>query len=323
MIHRHLTEDLRNLALDYALGFLPAAQAAAVEAHLTEGCELCAGEVRANRHLADLLLGQQPSAQPPPELRDRLLALIQDNSRERVRPDHGSDVGSDFVPAGWTIVRRGEGEWIASEAEGATIKRLSRDDAEPGRTMLVRLEPGGRYRGFRSAGTVELYLVEGDLLINGELLGRGDYCAVSAGTVLDDMESPGGCQFLLLRPNFSGMGRGAKGSFGSSELIIVRAAEGTWLPGPATGVAVKPLFTDPVRRTETYLVRAQPDSRLPRHRHVAADQTFFLEGDGRMGTLVLEAGDFYRAEAGTVHDVSWTQRGCLCITLASISDATE
>jgi quercetin dioxygenase-like cupin family protein len=169
---------------------------------------------------------------------------------------------------------------------------------------------------------VELYLLEGDLRVNGAQLGRGDYCAVPAGIVLDDMASLGGCQFLLLRPGFSEMDTGAEGSV-ASELVIVRSAEGAWLPGPVPGVTVKPLFTDPIRRTETYLVRARPGSYLPRHRHVAADQTFFLDGDGRMGTLVLEAGDFYRAEAGTVHDVSWTEQGCLCITLASISDAAE
>lgn len=42
-----------------------------------------------------------------------------------------------------------------------------------------------------------------------------------------------------------------------------------------------------------------------------------------MGTLVIEAGDFYRAEPGTVHEVSWTDRGCLCLTIASISEPID
>ncbi len=142
-----------------------------------------------------------------------------------------------------------------------------------------------------------------------------------AGTSLSNPVSPSGCQFILLLPDRSAMGTEGEGCASSSTLVIVRAAEGTWLPGPAEGVTMKPLFNDPQRGTATYLVRADPGSRLPRHRHVTADQTYLLEGDGRMGTLVIEAGDFYRAESGTVHEVSWTNGGCLCITLASISEA--
>jgi anti-sigma factor ChrR (cupin superfamily) len=323
MIHRHVTENLRDRAVDYVLGFLSAAQAAAVEAHLEEGCQVCAGEVQVHRHLVDLLLVERPSAQPPAELRERLLALIQGECSQESGRNHGLDVETDAIPAGWTIVRAAEGKWMAGEDKGTAIKVLGRDDAEGCRTMLVRLKAEGCYPGFSPAGPMELYLIEGDLLVNGERLGPGDYCAAPAGTVLHDMESPGGCQFLLLRPDLCEAGKGTEGGFGASTLIIVRAAEGTWLPGPAAGVTVKPLFRDPARQTESYLVRAEPGSRLPRHRHVGPDEAFFLEGDGRMGTLVLEAGDFYRAEAGTVHDVSWTARGCLCITLASVAGVAE
>jgi ChrR-like protein with cupin domain len=321
MIHRHLTDDLRDLALDYALGFLPPAQAAAVQEHLAEGCELCTGEVRANRFLTDLMV---PTVeQPPPQLRDRLLALIQADSQEQPITEHGSDAGTDSIPTGWTIVRGREGEWIPGGAEGVAIKPLSHDAAEHRRTILVRLEAGGRYPGFRTADNVELYLVEGDLHINSEILCNGDYCAAPAGTAFDDMVSVGGGQFILLTPDHTEMWTKEQGRPSSSNLVIIRAAEGSWLPGPADGVTVKPLFTDPARGTATYLVRAHPGSHLPRHRHVTADQTLLLEGDGRMGTLVVEAGDFYRAEPGTVHDLSWTERGCLCITLASISDITN
>ncbi|HJR75819.1 MAG TPA: cupin domain-containing protein [Nitrospiraceae bacterium] len=305
MIHRHVTEDVRNLALDYALGFLSAAEAAGFQVHVEAGCEVCAGEVRANRYLIELLPVQPASGESLRSLRDRLLALIE------------AEAGS--IPAGWTIARGGEKGWTAGQGKTPSIKQLGPKDADASRLMLVRMQAGGVYPGFRAAGAVELYIVKGDLVINGEQLSAEDYCAAPGGTLLNDMESRTGCEFILLRPERGPEIDQEKGAT-SFNVIVVRALGGTWLPTPGPGVTVKPLFVDPVRRTETYLIRAQPGSRMPKHRHVTADQTLFLEGDGRIGTMLLEAGDFYRAEAGTVHEVSWTDGGCLCITFASIAE---
>jgi anti-sigma factor ChrR (cupin superfamily) len=307
MMHRHMTEDLRCLALDYVLGFLSAEETLEFAVHLEKGCDVCVREVHANRCLANLLLAQRASGKPPQALRDRLLVLIM------------TEAGS--IPAGWTVVRGGEEGWMPGDGKATAIKQLSHD-AETGRLMLVRLKAGGVYPGCRAAGTMELYIVKGDLVVNGERLSRGDYCAARAGTLLTDMESRHGCEFLLLGHE-PGMEIDQERGVTSLNVIVVRASEGPWLPTPGPGVTVKLLFVDPIRRTETYLIHARPGSRMPRHRHVTADQTFFLEGDGRIGTMLLQAGDFYRAEAGTVHAVSWTDWGCLCITLASISDAAE
>ncbi|WHZ24466.1 MAG: hypothetical protein OJF47_003578 [Nitrospira sp.] len=321
MIHRHLTDELRDLALGYAMGSLSPTQAAAVEEHLTEGCELCAQEVRASRLLANLLLRQGAFEQPPPELRNRLLTLIQAESQEQAVIEQDSDGEAGSIPTGWTIIRATDGRWEFGNGDGSASKLLNHDAAECRRTMLVHLEAGGSYPGFHPTDTVELYLIDGDLRLNSERLVAGDFCALPAGTNLSGIVSLGGCRFILLRPDRAEAETAEPGHASPSNLVIVRAAEGTWLPGPAEGVTVKPLFNDPERGTATYLVRAEPGSRLPRHRHVTADQTFLLEGDGRMGTLVIEAGDFYRAEPGTVHEVSWTDRGCFCLTMASISEA--
>jgi len=320
MIHRQLTDELRDLALGYAMGSLSPRQAAAVEAHLMEGCELCAQEIRSSRLLADLLLTQGAFEQPPPGLRDRLLSLIHAESQQQAVVERGSDSEAHAIPTGWTIVRAGDGRWESGDRDGSSSKLLSHDAAEGRRMLLLRLEAGGAYPGFRPADTVELYLIDGDLRLNGALLGAGDFCALPAGTALSDMVSLGGCQAILLRPDRT---EAETADHTPSDIVIVRATEGAWLAGPAEGVTVKPLFNDPARGTATYLVRAEPGSRLSPHRHITADQTFLLEGDGRMGTLVIEAGDYYRAEPGTVHEVSWTNRGCLCLTMASISEPID
>ena len=322
MMHRHITEALRILTLDYVLGCLPAGQAAVLTAHLKAGCKVCAGEVRANRRLIELLRTQQECGAPPPALRERLLWFLVRDVAEPSGLRQTTHVQSSSIPDGWTIIRKDQSDRMPAQDKAMTIKQLSHSQAEGHRIFQIRLQAQGLYPGFRCVGTAELYVVRGDLLVNHEWLGLGDYCMAPAGTVFRDMATRCGCEFILLR---SDRGREIKedACAGSSDVIVVRASDGEWLTTPVRGITVKPLFTDPVWATQTYLSRALPGSRMPRHRHLTADHTLFLEGDGHVGTMVFEAGDFYRAEAGTVHEVSWTERGCLCLTLASISDVAE
>jgi len=58
-------------------------------------------------------------------------------------------------------------------------------------------------------------------------------------------------------------------------------------------------------------------SRLPRHRHVTLEQSYMLEGDGHVAGQVLQAGDYYWVAADSVHEVAYTEGGCLFLLLAS------
>lgn len=100
-------------------------------------------------------------------------------------------------------------------------------------------------------------------------------------------------------------------------LVFVRASEGEWQKTGIEGVTVKRLFVDPVRRSVTMLVRMEPGTVIPRHRHVEAEELYMLEGDGHIAGHVLRAGDYAQAEAGSIHDVTYTEGGCLFLLLSS------
>ncbi|HEX2055245.1 MAG TPA: hypothetical protein VHF07_02050 [Nitrospiraceae bacterium] len=287
MIHRHVTEALRSRALNYVLGFLPAEEATAMEVHLRTGCAVCEREVRANRYLVDLLAMQQGAGKPPPALRERLLGLIATEVRTSSRSGQNPDAGSPSIAAGWTIVRSAEEGWRPSEGREACVKPLSQDPARGSHLALIRLGPQGLYPGFRAAGTMELYVLEGNLIVNGEHLGHGDYCAAPAGTVLRDMESRHGCRYILLRSEHEGA-RDADNPAISSNVTIVRASEGTWLPTPVQGITMKLLFTEPARGTQTYLVRALPGSRMRRIAIAAPTRRSFSKEMGGWGPWCLK-----------------------------------
>jgi anti-sigma factor ChrR (cupin superfamily) len=103
-------------------------------------------------------------------------------------------------------------------------------------------------------------------------------------------------------------------------LRVLRSSEGSWEPTAAPGVSVKPLHVDAARRYVTMLVRMEPGSSYPGHRHGGAEECYVLEGELRVGEDVLGAGDFQRAEAGSEHVVQSTEKGCVLLIVSSQDD---
>lgn len=103
-------------------------------------------------------------------------------------------------------------------------------------------------------------------------------------------------------------------------LHLVRAGEGDWQTIGLAGIFVKRLYSDPERDSVTMLIRMEPGAEYPAHEHGGPEQCLVLEGDLRVGDLVLHAGDFQCAPAASIHDVSRTTGGCLLLIVSSQHD---
>jgi anti-sigma factor ChrR (cupin superfamily) len=101
---------------------------------------------------------------------------------------------------------------------------------------------------------------------------------------------------------------------------FVRAAGLDWQAGTAPGVEIKTLFADPARGYLTRLVRMPPGSSLHPHRHADVEESYVLEGDLMVSGVSMKAGDYCRAEAGSVHTGVSTRGGCLFIAVCSERD---
>ncbi len=102
---------------------------------------------------------------------------------------------------------------------------------------------------------------------------------------------------------------------------VVRAAEGDWTPTGCAGVDVKPLFANPAKDEVTMLVRMSPGAVYPAHHHAGPEQCYVLQGEVRIGNLVLHAGDYGRAPVDTIHPVTTSPLGCLLLIVSSGHDA--
>jgi len=122
-------------------------------------------------------------AAPRPALKDRLLKRI---SREAAAHERdfpaGRPSGADEVLPGVIAVRSGAAEWIQTPVAGVAYKVLGRDPGQGRTTRLVRFSPGMRYPRHRHVGVEEIYIIEGELCVNGASLKTGDYCRSEAGT---------------------------------------------------------------------------------------------------------------------------------------------
>jgi quercetin dioxygenase-like cupin family protein len=314
--HPH-TDDMLGMATLYALGALTPGQAATFEAHLGVGCLVCQKELEATAATASALGYAAPPARPRAELRERLLSRIQ--TEGIVPPAVKGSSAAEPSPGEthWTIVGPIQGTWEATEVEGMRCKLLFREQTMGRTTALVHMEGGVNYPPHRHTDSEELYLLEGDLTVGGQALRPGDYCAATTGSVHGRAHSVNGCTFILVTSTPEEIADTEVIAGSPAGLVIVHASEGIWRDGPSAGVAVKRLFIDPARGTMTALVRMQAGARLPPHRHVTTEQLYMLEGDGHVAGHVLGPGDYYHIAAGSIHDVTSTDNGCIFLLISS------
>jgi anti-sigma factor ChrR (cupin superfamily) len=104
-------------------------------------------------------------------------------------------------------------------------------------------------------------------------------------------------------------------------LVIHRADEGGWKQTADPGVTRRILYFDRDSRRVTALFRMAPGARYHAHAHDGVEESFVLEGDLRVGGLVLRAGDYQRAEPGSDHGEQTTEGGCLILVTTALGEA--
>lgn len=94
-------------------------------------------------------------------------------------------------------VRGRDLDWQPYRVPGVSVAPLYVDLAKREVTALLKAEPGAVYPIHRHAAPEEIYMLDGDLRIDGEVYGAGDYIRSRQGTVHEPSETVGGCMFLV------------------------------------------------------------------------------------------------------------------------------
>ena len=190
--HEHASADTATLASLYVLGTLPEDERSDFERHLDEGCAVCNSEVE-NASAALSALAEAASSPTPSGMRERFKARLNVSKKEQSSTDRGILLRH----AGVLISRTDSMQWRPGPFPGVWIKPLYFDRQLQRATSLVRMDPGTRYPSHRHNGAEEVFLLDGDFSVEGQVMRPGDYCNAQPDSVHGDSYTNAGCTFIL------------------------------------------------------------------------------------------------------------------------------
>jgi quercetin dioxygenase-like cupin family protein len=185
-----------------------------------------------------------------------------------------------------------------------------RRPGEPVRARLVELDAGARWC-WAEADTRErdreLLVVSGDLRIAGRELGLRDYRRLPAGHPDSEWTSSAGA-LVFVRESI-GEGRAAStGPAGSTSATWVLDDASDW-PAFAPGIRRRVLWESDGQAALLYHV--DPGSSVPLHSHGHDEECLMVQGDLFLDDILLQAGDYQLAPAGTSHRETRTDTGAV------------
>lgn len=104
------------------------------------------------------------------------------------------------------------------------------------------------------------------------------------------------------------------------DFTFVGTDDSAFEPTAVEGIVARRLYVDADHDRVTMIVRMSPGTAYPRHVHGAAEECFVIAGELKIGDQTLRAGDYQRAEVGSVHEVQSTDTGCVLFLVSSQHD---
>jgi anti-sigma factor ChrR (cupin superfamily) len=214
------------------------------------------------------------------------------------------------------IIQVNEREWQEGMLPGLRQKRLWADEATKRHAFLTRFAPGAKLPMHKHNGDEILYVIEGAI--------SDEFGVTTAGNM---GYRPNGCVHAVESRNgatvFAVVTGGvepatSRGNAPASQIFHLSELE--WHDAPLPGVRHKLVWEDKPSQRRMMLVRFEPGSKLPMHKHVGDELVFVLEGSNADESGELVAGNLNYRPDGCVHSVSSKNGGT---ALALVRGHTE
>ena len=96
---------------------------------------------------------------------------------------------------------------------------------------------------------------------------------------------------------------------------LVRKNDGVWKPSKTKGVSSKLLRNNTALGERALLLKLEPGTTYPAHKHNGGAQILVLEGEVRIGNDLLKAGDFLYTPPDAIH-ADHSEKGCVIFITA-------
>jgi anti-sigma factor ChrR (cupin superfamily) len=158
-------QNFEELAILKAFSLLEEEENKLLATYLKESPEL-ANELQELEEAVAAIAYNSPSVLMDDRLKERLFEKIDSNENSSTETEVNNPP---------FILRSHQLEWQTYLIPGITVATLYIDREKRQITSLLKVNPGIRYPLHRHAGVEELFMLEGDLVIDGEVCHQGDY----------------------------------------------------------------------------------------------------------------------------------------------------
>lgn len=163
-----------ELAPLYALDLLNEQEKAWVEQQVAE-CPDLAEELSGYQSAVTALPYSVPALSMAEDLKERLLTGL------NLEVPSSDPIPAPVSPA-YVAIRSQDLNWQPHPIPGVMVAIVHRDEVKREIVGFLRAEPGVRYPWHRHAAIEEIFMLEGDLVIEDEVYGAGDYIRSSSGS---------------------------------------------------------------------------------------------------------------------------------------------
>jgi anti-sigma factor ChrR (cupin superfamily) len=190
-------EEYNILAALQALDILDESERGAFAEKLKESAELTSELAPLESTIAAIAY-TVPPVPVAPDLKNRLLQRIAQlpptpAESANIKPIVTSPTENN-TPS--LIVRSHDVKWKSYGVPGVSFGKLYIDKKKREITCLMRLEPGVTFPMHRHAASEEVLVLEGDLIVEGEICHQGDYIRSVPGSTHSPL-TQGGCLLLM------------------------------------------------------------------------------------------------------------------------------
>ncbi|MEP6501390.1 cupin domain-containing protein [Microcoleus vaginatus] len=190
-------EEYNILAALQALDILDESERGAFAEKLKESAEL-KSELAALESTIAAIAYTAPPVPVAPDLKNRLFQRIAElpltpPESVNLKPSVTSPTENN-TPS--LIVRSNDVQWKSYGVPGVSFGKLYIDKKKREITCLMRLEPGVKFPMHRHAASEEVLVLEGDLIVEGEICHQGDYIRSVPGSTHSPL-TEGGCLLLM------------------------------------------------------------------------------------------------------------------------------
>jgi len=172
-----------ELAALYVTGAMTPGERSRFDEHLRVGCDACASAIRQLAHVAQALalpdLLPDTTQEAPPDLA----------KASELHPQHLIEV-----------VRAGQAAWADTPYPGVSISLLHTDRERGFCTALVRMAPNAVFPEHVHSKVAECVMIDGEMLVAGHWLKRGDYMRMAAGVYHTARAGQQGCLCCVTEP---------------------------------------------------------------------------------------------------------------------------